>query len=390
MSFLVLFAFCLLGSACSPTTVAVEDPAAQKPVVDRPAVEKPAETPASGVASGSGTRTVRMEPAVIVDATGFEKPLAAATLFLPHGWSAEGGVFWGAEFTCTNGYAFRWNARSPDGATQISILPQEKWEWNNYGAGVSTPGCALQPWTNVKSYLEALVHRVKPGARIKHFQPREDLRKQFAQYETSTPMPMGEARTWVEAAEIRATFTEAGQEKVGTILVVAVFSLLRNNSGMGVMDAITGSTFPAYATSAPAKAHDAALYEAIRTSIQVDPNWERRIQGHNVAIGRVALEEGRKRAAIIAKSSAEIAAIRSAAWESYSISADRRAKDFADALRGVQTWRDTAAPGGTVALSHNYDHAWRLNDGSYVLSNDPSFDPWRDLKVEGKKLGLER
>ena len=57
-------------------------------------------------------RTVRMEPAVVIDATGFEKPMAAATLFVPHGWRTEVGVQWGQEFLCTNGYAFRWSATS--------------------------------------------------------------------------------------------------------------------------------------------------------------------------------------------------------------------------------------------------------------------------------------
>ena len=32
-----------------------------------------------------------------------------------------------------------------------------------------------------------------------------------------------------------------------------------------------------------------------------------------------------------------------------------------------------------------YDHAWRLNDGTYVLSSDSNFEPWRDLGVEGKR-----
>ena len=35
---------------------------------------------------------------------------------------------------------------------------------------------------------------------------------------------------------------------------------------------------------------------------------------------------------------------------------------------------------------HGGSHAWRLNDGSYVLSNDATFEPWRDLGVEGHRL----
>jgi len=39
-----------------------------------------------------------------------------------------------------------------------------------------------------------------------------------------------------------------------------------------------------------------------------------------------------------------------------------------------------------VELSGYYDHAWRLNDGTYVLSNDAGFDPWKDLGVQGQRL----
>ncbi len=340
----------------------------------------------------SAPRSIRMEPAVVVDATGFERPMAAATLFVPHGWKTEGGVYWGSEWTCTNGYACRWNASSPDGAERVAILPAERWEWNNYGSGPSTPGCSIAPWKNVRQYLEALVARLQPGARVTGFVAREDLRRPLLQVESRTPMPMGESRTWVEAGEVRATYRENGVERVGSIAAVAVFSLMRNDPGLGTgtLDALNGSTYPAYATSAPTNRHDAALYEAIRASIQTDPQWSQRISGHDLAIGRVALEEGRKRAAAIARSNEEISRIRSEAWEAYSVSADRRARDFADALVGVQTYRDVDAPGGTATLSNSYDHAWRLNDGTYVLSNDSSFDPWRDLKLEGKKLEVGR
>jgi len=78
---------------------------------------------------------VRFDRAVIIDASGFEQPLAASTLFIPHGWVTQGGVLWGQEFMCTNGYNVNWSATSPDGLTTISVLPQEKWETNNYGAG---------------------------------------------------------------------------------------------------------------------------------------------------------------------------------------------------------------------------------------------------------------
>jgi hypothetical protein len=100
----------------------------------------------------------------------------------------------------------------------------------------------------------------------------------------------------------------------------------------------------------------------------------------------VALEETRKRGQIVAQTNAEIARIRDQAWNDYQESSDRRAREFSEVIRGVETYDDSHGPGGQTQLSNLYDHAWRLDDGSYVLSNDVDFEPWRDLGVAGQKL----
>jgi len=69
---------------------------------------------------------LRFEKAMIVDATGFEAPMAATTLFLPAGWKTQGGVLWGQQFACTNGYNFDWKAQSSErqqGASDRAVLP---------------------------------------------------------------------------------------------------------------------------------------------------------------------------------------------------------------------------------------------------------------------------
>jgi hypothetical protein len=116
-------------------------------------------------ADGLPAGALHVEKAMIVDATGFEAPLAATTLFLPAGWRSAGGVFWGQEFACTNGYNFNWTATSPDGRTSIAVLPQQKWESNNYGAAPSSPGCQAAPFTNVRQYLESIERACSTFAR---------------------------------------------------------------------------------------------------------------------------------------------------------------------------------------------------------------------------------
>jgi hypothetical protein len=240
----------------------------------------------------------------------------------------------------------------------------------------------------VRQYLESVVQQWKRGARVLDFRAREDLTRDLARLNTRTPMPMGEARTWVEAGEVLFAFNEGGADMRGSVAAIAVFSLSRTNAGNGLpqMDALTGYTMPAYGVTAPNGQLDLNFFEAIRRTMKENPQWAARIANHNNAIGRVALQESQKRSQILQQSNAEIAKIREDAWNAQQESSDRRAREFGELIKGVETYNDANAPGGTVELSHNYNNAWRLDDGSYVLTNDASFEPYRDLGVAGKQL----
>ena len=132
------------------------------------------------------------------------------------------------------------------------------------------------------------------------------------------------------------------------------------------------------------------FFEAIRRTMKENPQWAARIANHNNAIGRVALQESQRRSQILQQSNAEIARIREEAWNAYQESSDRRAREFGELIRGVETYNDSNAPGGTVQLSGLYNNAWRLDDGSYVLTNDSSFEPYRDLGLAGRPLEQTR
>ncbi|MCC7461138.1 MAG: hypothetical protein IT480_01615 [Gammaproteobacteria bacterium] len=334
----------------------------------------------------SAGKTLRFDPAVIVDANGFGQPIGAYTLFIPHGWHTQGGVEWANQYLCTNGYAVNWRASAPEGGASIVILPQTGWNMNNYGAGSHTPGCAQAAFTNVRQYLEALIARWLPAARLLDYRAREDIRASLGVADTVTPMPAGQIRAWIEAGEILFALDDHGRELRGALAAAVMFNHSRSDYGTGPMEALNATALPAWGVMAPEDEFNPAWFEAMRRSIKANPRWEQLIAGHNARIGQVALEEARKRSEIITRSNAEISRIRQDAWNSYQESSDRRAREFGEAIRGVETYRDPDAAGGTVELSHLYDNAWRLADGSYVLTNDADFEPWRDLQVEGRRL----
>ncbi|NWG92029.1 MAG: hypothetical protein HXY21_05915 [Parvularculaceae bacterium] len=350
---------------------------------------------------GAARNYMRFEPAVIVDATGFERPIGAASLFIPHGWRTEGGVYWASDFLCVNGYNFLWSATSPDGSMSLGISPQAAWAFASGVPASPQPGCPTVAIASVRQYLEASLQQSMPGARVLDYRDRPDLVAEVGAKPQRTPMPMGEIQSWAEGGEILFAFQQGGRDMRGTSAAVVQFqkmitdmsSIYGNDPTIMQMpqqsamrtESVNAFAHPGFVATAPNGQLNPAFFEALRKTIKPNPQWAARIAGHNAAIGRVALEESRKRSAMIARSNEEISRIRQETWNAYQESADRRAREFGELMKGVETWSDADSPGGTVELSRS-DHAWRLNDGSYILTDDPNFDPWRDLQLEGRRL----
>lgn len=331
---------------------------------------------------------LRVQMVEIIDTNGFEQPMPASFAFIPVGWQAHGGVQWGRQFACTNGFNYNWRAQSPDGLQTVAVLPQQKWETNNYGAAPSTPGCPSAAITSIQQYLQQVVAGMRPDASVMDYRPRPDLAAKLQHFNQVTPSAMGEMRTWVESGEAMFGWSEQGRSMRGVVAASAVFSLMRNNAlGAGqTMEALTGFVFPGFIATAPERQLNLQFTEAIRQSFLPNPAWEARISRHNVAIFRSGQAEERKRSHAISEYNDYVSRIREETNAMRSASDERRQREFGETIKGVQTYNDPNAAGGQVELSNMYNHAWRLNDGSYVLSNDASFEPFKDIGVAGQRL----
>ena len=72
-------------------------------------------------------------------------------------------------------------------------------------------------------------------------------------------------------------------------------------------------------------------------------------------------------------------------WRKQQESSDRGSREFNEYIRGVETYNDPIN-GGSVQLDNTYDNAWQLNDGTYVLTDDPSFNPYAATGQDGQRL----
>lgn len=339
---------------------------------------------AQPVALPSGAH--RVKRVEIMDPSGFEKPLVAYTIMLPVDWRSQGGVVWGQNMACgASGYDMNFAAMSPDGRTGVQLIPSANWTWNNFSGPQNN--CIFAPIQSAQQYLEFFVSQARPGARVIDFRPRADLAEPLKQMNSVMPMAGGEQRSWVDAGEVLIGYNANGVDTRETVAAVVYVNHARMEGGvgMGQMEFLSGAAMSAWSMRAPNGQLDFTFSELLRKSIVAAPEWSQRIARHNAKISQTNLKGARDRSAIIAKTNSDILDIQMETWRSGNESSDRIQRESTEAIMGVETYNDPYY-GGTVQLDHTYDNAWQLNDGSYVLTNDAMFEPYRDLGVDGQRL----
>jgi hypothetical protein len=178
----------------------------------------------------------------------------------------------------------------------------------------------------------------------------------------------------------------------GVVTAAVLFSYIR--TGGQAYGATTenwiGYALPSYIAYAPTSKFNRAFFEGIRRSFTPDPQWEQAIAGHNATMGRIEREGIMKRAEITRQTYEEIREMSKKAWDRQKVSADRRAREFSEYIRDVETYDDPKSDLRQVELDSGYEHAWRLDDGTYVLTNDHSFNPVKTTGQFGEQLKISR
>lgn len=328
----------------------------------------------------------RLQRVEIMDRQGFGQPMVAATALIPVGWKAQGGVVWTPQVTCGLGFNFDWQASSADGVSAISFMPADRWESNNFGSA-STTGCPVAAITSIQQYLQAFVEQYRAGARILDFRPRPDIARQFEHLNSVTPMASGELRSWVESGEVLIGYNTQGVEMRELISATTAFNYSRFDGGVGgsPLESLSGASFTNYSMRAPDGQLDFQLAEALRKAARPAPQWQAQINAHTAKISSINRKGAMDRAAITARTNEEIRQMQTDSWKRYNESSDRMQREATEAIRGVETYNDPYN-GGTVELDNTYEQAWQLDDGTFVLTDDASFEPYRVFGQDGRQL----
>ncbi len=329
---------------------------------------------------------LHFEPTAIIDYAGLGQPTAAMTLFIPKGWQTDGGIVWGNQHLCTNGYAVQWQALSPDKTSGALILPQWGWEFNSVNGKSANVNCPILQIYNVEAYLHTVIQNLRPDAQNITFRQRPDLLAEFPQTFSEQPWTMGVQQSWVETGELAFTFSEQGKTMEGHLAAGVTFLKTITNTASYYSELVQASALPAYGTFAPLGQYNPMLFRAIRKSLQPDAYWNQEISKHNTKMNSITLNGIAARGKIAADANRDINNIISNSWRRQQISSDRRAREFLEVIRETETYSDPNTVGGEVELSNHYNHAWKLEDGTYVLTDQAGFNPIQVLGMGGERL----
>lgn len=352
---------------------------------------------------------VRLQPGQIMDPGGFERPVVAQVGLVPAGWNAQGGYTWNTNDPCApSDYGLNWTLTAPDGVSAVAFVTKPKWkliQWNQPFPRSGREPCENGSWTSVKEYLEFLAQQQSPQARVLDYGDRPDLVKQMmAQLQQMPDAGNGlvQMQMGVQAGQILLATTFNGRETRemirATLLVVNTRVMSVMNPGQVGMITREYSPLAVIYARAPAGQLNIGLPDAIEKSLRPTPDWSNRVfqvqmKKQQARFDAMVRQGQLSHQALLQANAAHQASMasmeqsrvaRDRMYDQKNLLSDRMQRENIELIRGVETYAEPV-DGGVVQLDNTYDHAWRVRDGTYLLTNDPNFRPGL-VGLEGQEL----
>lgn len=347
-------------------------------------------------AAAQDTTALRVQRVEIIDRQGFDKPLVASTIFVPAGWRAQGTVQWQQTNKCSSPHALVMSSAAPDDSAAIELLPGEGWASNNSGAPTECPNANF---ADPQAYLQTWVQRNRPGARWLDYRARPDKSRPPQQ----STWQGGGTQLAIEGGQALIGYTRNGRDTRETVAVITSIVQSQFNVVGRSMSSLQGQSHGVLTWRAPHGSLNFRQFDAVWASLQPGPEWKSRIDAANAQMAReneatqrqvaqIRADTQRetmahiaRRGQIMAQTRQEVADINNRTYQNTQASNDRMHRENVRTVREVNAYRDPRGS-GVVELSSHYNHAWQLRDGSYVLTDNPGFNPQRDLGIAGEQL----
>ncbi len=340
-----------------------------------------------------------------LDEMGFDQPVEAFSMLVPKGWKSQGGVRWKGVGECRGEIVSNHvQITSPDGKIRFTAMPVRSFGWADepmllqaMQAGAQQGGCAINQPFDAKQYIEGFA-RIDLGAQASDIRTDKDGQSRSKPFDEQANAISRQYGTGSEQTTTMAFGRITWPDGDAGILHVGV-----TNSITRKPDMLTGRTTMFSSTQvfhcvlmrfAPEREPEATkMMGMFQSSFRSNPIWiEAKDQfltqlgniEHAGRMERIRLMGEQSRA--YAKSQSDASEQRMRDWESQQASQDRQHTRFVQTIREVESYKEGS---GSVELSAGYAQAWSRGNGTYILSNSPSFDPSSVFQDTNWKL-LER
>lgn len=360
-------------------------------------------------AAAAPARATGFQAHTIVDAFGFERPMPALTLSAPAGWRVEGSVRWDRWSRCwADQNKMHFVASAPDGRQRFEFIPGGIWQWHPQWASMpqlaqqqmQRTGCQPRPLTDGRSFMQAYVQALRPGAEVVSFAiDRADTAALMRQLTAQPPQPGH--RRWGEAWAVRLRYAgDGGQtvhEHLSTGLVFEVMPSVSIDGSPAQM--LVGTAVGTGSSLAVGQEPDLALTRRIADSVRLQPEYLQRLQQHQRQMADLqAAALQRERQAFMAAQAARASAQRTAgtggssvlessheSWKRRQGWKDAGQAKVVDATHERSAW--TTTDGGVQYLPQRYQRAYQLPGEQYVGSNDAFFNPMQGTALRPHTYG---
>ena len=364
----------------------------------------------------------------IIDRNGFRQPVKAYDISIPIDWQTSGGIFWDFANPCPNEtMKTDWCAGNNEFLLQLPSV--EAWQTFNVGSHNPVAGSLIMPLTTVKQYLESFVSRYRPNATILGYGDRPDLitaKLKAAQSDQNRTHAAMRAQGYeggcnVQGGEMLIQYQEKGSVYEEIIIATAMLNFTSSPANFFGIKAETlmGHICNCLIMRAPVGKLNLKLVETIRQSVTVDSHWQagatqiheqknqqaltavqqeghqqhqdhlNQIQAmradHQAFHSRLNSQTQRHRSHMQAMQDA--ANMRSQAWQNQQASQERMHQKSVRMTRGTAMYWDPVRQQNRE-LSDTHRNVWQLNDlnDTRYMTDDPGFDPYRDLNMDGYQL----
>jgi Cysteine rich repeat len=329
--------------------------------------------------------------------------LPVLDLLIPSTWTFKSNVHFNTVSGCiADTFSVAWEAQSADGSITFQGAPDLSWQYADDPAalhnltdpsrrqinGQGKPCPVKRPMKAEDYFRQSVLTFLPSGSTVVSVEPFPELNQMARKELGLAPDDAGKAGdTRTDAIRARVEFQKDGKAIEDWVALAVVTRILRQGRG-AFYDCHAIDVMALAAPKGKLDAND-KLFKVMISSRRPEPKWEAYTNGWLAWRYQVEAKKEAQIDAIIANFQNQVAQTLMSVTANQQQGSLNAAFGADQGIRGVQTFRNPAT-GATMELSNQYDHAWLNGSNEYVMSDDPNFNPNRQLSGNWNQLQAVR